>query len=196
MPSDVNGSCSFLPLRKLLSAVSVVSARHCVVRRRKDILCLYMNSPLTTKRVWWLLSDFLVVLTQQYWFWTNDYMLALCKAYFIGLCAHLDAMALFHWIVQNQDCWLSTTKKSINTYQTLFLVRGQGLGMRLSFPMSSPSIGSGTLLRCFIVEKTSCMKFSRLLTTAKTFNSENFPIYGIQKMVQLHTWLLSECDWA
>jgi len=51
--------------------------------------------PLTRKRVWWLLSDFLVVPTQQYWFWTNiDYLLAWCKAYFIGLCAYLDDTAL------------------------------------------------------------------------------------------------------
>jgi len=35
------------------------------------------------------------------------------------------------------------------------------------------------LLLCFVVEKISCVKFSRLLTTAKIFfNSENFPIYG------------------
>ena len=72
--------------------------------------------PLTRKRVWWLLSNFLVVPTQQYWFWTNiDYILAWRKAYFIGSCARLDDVALFHWIVQDQDCWLSTTKKSLNT---------------------------------------------------------------------------------
>ena len=55
--------------------------------------------PLTWRRVWWLLSDFLVVPTQQYWFWTTvDYMLAWCRPislvyahtwmmwhYFIGL---------------------------------------------------------------------------------------------------------------
>jgi len=66
-------------------------------------------------------------------FWTNiDYMLAWCKAYFIGLCACLDDVALFHWLVQNQDCWLSTTKKSLNSHQTLFLMRGQSLGTRLT----------------------------------------------------------------
>jgi len=27
--------------------------------------------PLTRKRVWWLLSNFLVVLSQQSWFWMN-----------------------------------------------------------------------------------------------------------------------------
>jgi len=89
--------------------------------------------PLTRKRVWWLLSDFLVVPTQQYWFRMNiDYMLAWRKAYFIGLCAHLDDVALFHWIFQDQDCWLSTTKKSLNSYQTLFLMREQGLSTRLT----------------------------------------------------------------
>ena len=39
--------------------------------------------------------------------------------------------ALFRWIVQNQDCLLSTTKKLLNSHQTLFLVRGWGLGLRL-----------------------------------------------------------------
>jgi len=36
-----------------------------------------------------------------------------------------DGMALFHWLVHNQDCRLSTTKKSLNSNQTLFLVRGR-----------------------------------------------------------------------
>jgi len=40
---------------------------------------------LKRERVWWQLSDFLVVLSQQYLFSTNDYMLAWCRAYFIGL---------------------------------------------------------------------------------------------------------------
>ena len=31
------------------------------------------------EKIWWLLNDFLVVLSQQYWFWTNiDYMLRWC----------------------------------------------------------------------------------------------------------------------
>ena len=30
-------------------------------------------------------------------------------------------------------------------------------------------LGSGRLLRCLVVEKNSCVKFSRLLTTAKIF---------------------------
>ena len=30
-------------------------------------------------------------------------------------------------------------------------------------------LGSGRLLQCFVVEKNSCVKFSRLLTTAKNF---------------------------
>ena len=42
---------------------------------------------------------------------------------------NLYDVALFHWAVQYQDCWLSTTK--FNGHQTLFLVRGQGLGTRL-----------------------------------------------------------------
>ena len=47
--------------------------------------------PLTRKRVWWQLSNFLVVPSQQYWFWTN-----------IDMC--LGDVALFHCFVQNQDC--------------------------------------------------------------------------------------------
>ena len=50
-------------------------------------------------------------------------------ASFTGLRICLDDMALFHWLVQNQECWLSTTKKLFNSHRTLFLVRG--LGMRL-----------------------------------------------------------------
>jgi len=57
---------------------------------------------------------------------TVDYI-ASHKAYFSGLWAHLDDMALFHWI----DCWLSTTKKSLNSHQILFLMKKRGLGMRL-----------------------------------------------------------------
>ena len=43
----------------------------------------------------------------------------------------LHDVALFHWVVQYQDCRLGTTKKLLNGHQTLFLVRGWGLGMRL-----------------------------------------------------------------
>jgi len=32
---------------------------------------------------------------------------------------HSDDMALFHWLVQNQDCWLSTIKKSLSSHQIL-----------------------------------------------------------------------------
>ena len=35
--------------------------------------------------------------------------------------------------VQNQDCWLRTTKTSLNSHQILFLVRGWGLGTRLQY---------------------------------------------------------------
>ena len=42
----------------------------------------------------------------------------------------LHDMALFHWVVQYQDCGLGTTKKLLNGHQTLFLVRGWGLGVR------------------------------------------------------------------
>ena len=38
-------------------------------------------------------------------------------------------IALFHWLVPNHDCWLGTTRKVLNSHQTLFLVRGWGLGM-------------------------------------------------------------------
>jgi len=33
--------------------------------------------------------------------------------------------------LQNQDCWLSITKKSLNSHQTLYIVRRWGLGLRL-----------------------------------------------------------------
>ena len=65
------------------------------------------------KGVWWQLSNFLVVAGQQYWFWTNlDYMLAWRRAYFIGL-SKIKTVNL-----------ISTTKKSLNGHQILFLVRG------------------------------------------------------------------------
>jgi len=44
-------------------------------------------------------------------------------ACFIGLCECLGDMALFHWLVQNQDCWLSTTRKLLSSHWTLFPVR-------------------------------------------------------------------------
>jgi len=47
-------------------------------------------------------------------------MLAWRRAYFIGLHARLNDMAQFHCLVQNLSCWLSTIKKSLNS----FLVRG------------------------------------------------------------------------
>ena len=49
----------------------------------------------------------------------------------------LHDVALFHWVVQYQDCRLGTTKKLLNGHQTLFLVRGWGLGMRLLCDMTS-----------------------------------------------------------
>ena len=64
------------------------------------------------KCVWSQLRDFLVVPSQQYWLYC-------LHDYFIGLGAHLDGVALFYWLVQNQDCWLSTTKNLLNSHQTL-----------------------------------------------------------------------------
>jgi len=46
---------------------------------------------------------------------------AWCRAYFIGLCTRLYDVALFHLLIQNLDCWLSTTKK-FSSHHTLFLV--------------------------------------------------------------------------
>ena len=40
------------------------------------------------------------------------------------------------WLARKQDCWLSTTKKKLNCHQTPFLVRGSGLGTRLTFVYS------------------------------------------------------------
>jgi len=37
--------------------------------------------------------------------WLHAWMHRAC---FIGLCTHLDDVALFNWLVQTQDCWLST----------------------------------------------------------------------------------------
>ena len=62
-------------------------------------------------------SDFLIVLSQQYWF-ERTLRAWWCRAYFIGLHACLYDMALFHWLVQNQDCWLSTTKKSLRPFSS------------------------------------------------------------------------------
>ena len=87
--------------------------------------------PLTSKRVWWLLSALLVVPSQQ--FWLNRWWL------------YFHDVALFHWIVQYQDCWLSTIKKVLSGHQTLFLVRGWGLGTRLD--VRSPLSYSHTRIR-------------------------------------------------
>ena len=53
--------------------------------------------PLTRKRIWWLLSDLLVVLTQHYWFWTNiDCTLGPIALVYTTLGLH-DTI---HWLVQ------------------------------------------------------------------------------------------------
>jgi len=106
--------------------------------------------PLTGKRVWWQLSDFLVVPSQQYWFWTNtDYLLGWCRAYFIGLRAHLDDVTLFHWLVQNEDCWLSTIMKLLNCHQTLFLMRGR-IWARDYIMICSNPLSSNDNYRCHL----------------------------------------------
>ena len=82
--------------------------------------------PLTGNRVWWLLSDFLVVLSQQYWSWTNvDYMLAWCKAYhwfmhMLGWCGTISlAYPKSRLLTQHNQ-------KSLSSHHTLFLMRGWG----------------------------------------------------------------------
>jgi len=69
--------------------------------------------PLTRKRVWWWAISWLC---QGSSIENIDYVLAWRKAYFIGLHARLDDVALFHWLVQNQDCWLSKTKQSLRLF--------------------------------------------------------------------------------
>ena len=126
---------------------------------------------LTRKWVWWLLSNLLVVLTQQYWFWMNvDYMLAWCKAYFIGLCASLDDVVLFHWIVHNQDCWLSTSKKLLNSHQTLFLVRGWGLDTRLANWGPSHINTIPERVQSFLILVTRWSTMEQLMGYQKTLN--------------------------
>ena len=54
----------------------------------------------------WRLNDFLVVPTQQYWFWTYiDYMLAWHRAYFIGLCTHLESMRAWSGVILDCYCY-------------------------------------------------------------------------------------------
>jgi len=81
------------------------------------------------------------------------------RAYFIGLHARLDDMALFHWLVQNQDCWLSTTKKSLNSHQTLFTV-GPEHKTAVSLPTGSRGLynhGDHNVLH-LIVSSYSCSR--------------------------------------
>ena len=68
------------------------------------------------------------------------------RACFIGLCTHLDDVALFNWLVQTQDGWLSTTKKLLNSRQTLCCMRGQGLGTRLWVDVVRHILGPSSLM--------------------------------------------------
>jgi len=36
--------------------------------------------------------------------------------------ARLDDMALFHWLVQNQDCWICTPKKLLMWYSVTLIL--------------------------------------------------------------------------
>ena len=95
--------------------------------------------PLMRKGVWWPLSDFLVVPSQQNA--ACDLSSATevkvgCLGTKLQISQSVEHMVAwrgtFHWVVRYQDCWLGTIKKSLNGHQTPFLMRGWGLGMRLA----------------------------------------------------------------
>ena len=96
-------------------------------------------------------------------FWMDvNYMLAWLKAISLAYVhAWMTWHYVFHWLVQNQDCWLSTTKKSLNSHQTLFLVRGRGLGTRPWF------WESGCTFRAFLVLASSLSPRADLLVVKK-----------------------------
>ena len=58
--------------------------------------------------------------------------ISLCSCSFVWRSYIAIVIVVWHWLVQNQNCWLHATKKAPNGYQTLFLMRGWGLGTRLS----------------------------------------------------------------
>ena len=81
------------------------------------------------KGVWWLLSDFLVVPSQQYRFWLNiDYMFACHRAYFIGLC---EWLMVWHYFTGLSKIKTAVSAQALNSHQTLFLMRGWDLSVRL-----------------------------------------------------------------
>ena len=71
--------------------------------------------PFTRKRVWWPLSTFLVVPSQQSWFWTSQWNSAM--SYIHGF-----MLVKYHNVIRIQKikgCWLGTTKEAFNVHQIL-----------------------------------------------------------------------------
>ena len=70
---------------------SACKSKNLISQQSHDIPNLIAHSlvprprPLMRKRVWWLLSEFLVVLNQQSWFWTSQRNSATCK-HVINIC--------------------------------------------------------------------------------------------------------------
>ena len=76
---------------------------------------------------WWSLSTFL---SQQSSFLNKLMVTSLwCSTISLTSEQYLYDVVLVYWFIQNQDCWLNTTRKALSHHQTLSLTRG--LGMRL-----------------------------------------------------------------
>ena len=88
-----------------------------------------------------ILGASLVMPSQQSWFWISEWLCLYHVVLFHWLAQRLYDVVLLHCLVQNRNCWLGTTKKELNGHQTLFLVRGWGLGTRLYLPLHCSESG-------------------------------------------------------
>ena len=127
----------------VVSLITATKAEGCphafpkVKQKSVDRVCPLNESPLANpvprpssvarKRVWWLLSDFLVVPTMQWCgFWTSQ--LVPCHP-----TVHIKQWKSLHIMQTCNKCskintadYVCTTKKSLNFQETLFLVWGWG----------------------------------------------------------------------
>jgi len=82
------------------------------------------SRPLTKKRIWWLLSVFLAVLSQQSWFWTIQWNNAMSKCVHNPLCGFSAVSQLLVWRCLDTKCLQCRT----------VLVKKRPFGRRLCLP--------------------------------------------------------------
>jgi len=119
---------------------------------------------LTGKRVWWLLSDFLVVLSQQSWFGQSN-----------EIVSRLPSMHINQWnrsyIVQacnqrNQYCWVITTKKSLIVTRPFCPWEG-GVWARDYHKPCTGHMDTAWLPQTLVANRTSLLGAQNLLSSSR-----------------------------